>query len=72
LIDLQKFDGLWNLTDDDIQHLCQKSLTSFHSNLTYDSMLITTVIVIVMLKTKFKSYKIMWVFARGKQLRLRV
>jgi len=66
LIDLQKFDGLWNLTDDDIQHLCQKSLTSFHSNLTYDSMLITTAIVIVMLKTKFKSYKIMWVFVVNK------
>ncbi|CAF4668073.1 unnamed protein product, partial [Rotaria sp. Silwood1] len=31
LINLQKFDGLWNLSNDDIQNLCQKPLTSFHS-----------------------------------------
>ncbi|CAF1345512.1 unnamed protein product, partial [Rotaria sordida] len=34
LINLQKFDGLWNLTDNDIQNLCHKPLKSFHSIIT--------------------------------------
>ncbi|CAF4329152.1 unnamed protein product, partial [Rotaria sordida] len=47
LINLQKFDGLWNLTDDDIQNLCHKPLKSFHSIITNDSIILTTVIVII-------------------------
>jgi len=66
LINLQKFDGLWNLRDCDIQNLCQKPLTSFHSNLINDSTILTTVIVIIMLEMKFISLKTMWSFVVNK------
>ena len=66
LINLQKFDGLWNLTNDDLENLCQKSLTSFHSNITQDSILLTTVIVILFLEKKFNSYQTMWSFMVNK------
>lgn len=52
LTNLQKYDGLWNLSNDDIENLCQKPLTSFQSNLTNDSTILTTVIVIVILEMK--------------------
>jgi hypothetical protein len=60
LISLQKFDGLWNLRDDDIQNLSQKPLTSFHSNISNDSAILATVIVIIMLEMKFNSFKTIW------------
>jgi hypothetical protein len=66
LINLQKFDGLWNLSNSDIQNLFQKSLTSFHSNLSNDSTVLTTVIVIIILETKFNSFKTMWSFMVNK------
>jgi hypothetical protein len=66
LINLQKFDGLWNLSESDIQNLCQKPLTSFHSNLTPDSIILTTVVVIIMLEMKFNSFKTMWSFILNK------
>jgi len=66
LINLQTFDGLWNLSDFDIQHLCQKPLTSFHSNLSNDSTILTTVIVISMLEMKFNSFKTIWSFVVNK------
>jgi hypothetical protein len=66
LINLQKFDGLWDLRDCDIQNLCQKPLTSFHSNLINDSTILTTVIVIIMLEMKFNSLKTIWSFVVTK------
>jgi len=66
LINLQKFDGLWNLNDRDIQSLCQKSLTSFHSNLSNESTILTTVIVIIIFEMKFNSFKNMWSFIVSK------
>jgi hypothetical protein len=66
LINLQKFDGLWNLNESDIQNLCQKPLTSFHSNLSYDSSILTTVVAIIILEIKFNSSKTMWSFIVNK------
>lgn len=66
LINLQKFDGLWNMNDDDIKNLCQKSLASFQSNLTNDSIILTTSIVIVILEMKFNSYQTLWSFVVNK------
>jgi hypothetical protein len=66
LINLQKFDGLWNLSESDIQNLCQKPLTSFHSNLTPDSSILITVIVVIILEMKFNSFKTMWSFIVNK------
>ena len=66
LINLQQFDGLWNLNGNDIQNLCRKSLTSFHSNLTQDSTILTTAIVMVALEIKFTSLKTMWSFVVSK------
>ena len=66
LINLQKFDGVWNLNENDIQNLCRKSLTSFHSNLTQDSTILTTAIVMVALEIKFTSLKTMWSFIVSK------
>ncbi|CAF1087603.1 unnamed protein product [Didymodactylos carnosus] len=66
LINLQKFDGLWNLSGDDIQNLCQKPLTSFHSNLSNDSTILTSTIAIVVLETKFNSFRTMWSFIVNK------
>ncbi|CAF1313081.1 unnamed protein product [Rotaria sordida] len=66
LINLQKFDGLWNLTDDDIQNLCHKPLKSFHSIITNDSIILTTVIVIIILEMKYDTFKTMWLFVVNK------
>ncbi|CAF3076197.1 unnamed protein product [Rotaria sp. Silwood2] len=66
LINLQKFDGLWNLSNDDIQNLSQKSLTSFHSILSNDSTILTTAIVIIILETKYSAFKTMWLFMVNK------
>jgi hypothetical protein len=66
LIHLQKFDGLWNLSDSDIQNLCQKPRTTFHSNMNQDPIILTTVLVIIILEMKFTSLKIMWSFIVNK------
>ena len=66
LINLQKFDGLWNLSNDEIQNLCQKPLTSFQSNISNDSIILTTIIVIIILEMKFDSFKTMWSFIVNK------
>ena len=54
------------MSDSDIQNLCQKSLISFHSNLSNDSIILTTVIVITILEMKFNSFKTMWSFIVNK------
>ncbi|CAF2603099.1 unnamed protein product [Rotaria sp. Silwood2] len=65
-IELQKYDGLWILTDSDIKQLTGKSLADF-SSLTVDSIensyrnsVTTTVLVIVLLETRCASNKTLW------------
>ncbi|CAF3138720.1 unnamed protein product [Rotaria sp. Silwood2] len=66
LINLQKFDGLWNLSNGDIQNLCQKPLTSFDSIHSDNLTILTTVIVIIVLETKYSAFKTMWLFLVSK------
>ncbi|CAF3952894.1 unnamed protein product, partial [Rotaria sp. Silwood1] len=58
LIKKQKFDGLWDLTAENVEKLIGKSLSSFSSN-TNQEMLIT-VIIIVVLETQYNKFSVMW------------
>ena len=65
-IDLQQYDGLWTLTEDDIKQLTGKSLTAFSSS-TVDNLqqtdqrsIISTVIVLVILEARCSSLKTLW------------
>ena len=61
LINKQKFDGLWNADDSIINSLTGKSLSAFQSigtNVNQD--ILTSVIVIIMLETKFASFSSLW------------
>ena len=65
-IDLQQYDGLWILTDDDVKQLTGKSLTTFSSS-TIENMeekqkqtIIATAIVIIILETRCSSVKTLW------------
>ncbi|CAF1527770.1 unnamed protein product, partial [Didymodactylos carnosus] len=62
LIQLQKFDGLWQLSVSDIENLTSKKKLKIKSSYTKDVSILTSMIVIVALKyeTKFQSYKSMW------------
>ncbi|CAF1211559.1 unnamed protein product [Didymodactylos carnosus] len=61
LIDLQKFDGLWDLTTEQIEKLSGKPLPSFKCQDTTDQKLLSSGIVIVVLEQiKYSSQKPMW------------
>ncbi|CAF1607851.1 unnamed protein product [Didymodactylos carnosus] len=61
LIDLQKFDGLWNLTNEQIEKLTNKSLSSYQSQHTTEQHIISSAIVIVVLEQKhFEEQKKLW------------
>ncbi|CAF1146235.1 unnamed protein product [Didymodactylos carnosus] len=61
LIDLQKFDGLWDLTNEQIEKLTNKSLSSYQSQHTTDQQIISSTIVIVVLEQKrFEEQKKLW------------
>ncbi|CAF4064370.1 unnamed protein product [Adineta steineri] len=66
LISLQKFDGLWNLSDSEVQNLSKKPLTSFQSNISDDLSILSTTIVILIFETKFDSSKTLWSFMVNK------
>ncbi|CAF1457389.1 unnamed protein product [Adineta steineri] len=66
LISLQKFDGLWNLSGSEVQNLSKKPLTSFQSNISNDSSILSTIIVIIIFETKFDSSKTLWSFMVNK------
>ncbi|CAF3638394.1 unnamed protein product [Rotaria sp. Silwood1] len=65
-IELQKYDGLWILTNDDIKQLTGKSLTDFSSSIvdsiekTYQSSVTTTALVVIILETRCVSNKTLW------------
>ena len=65
-IELQRYDGLWLLTNDDIQQLTGKSFSDFSSSL-IDAMgpdqqflIITTVLILVLLEIRCASKKTLW------------
>ncbi|CAF1074410.1 unnamed protein product [Didymodactylos carnosus] len=66
LINLQKFDGLWILSDEEIQKLCKKPLSSFHPDTSTDPIVLTSALVIAVLETKFVLFKPMWSFIVNK------
>ena len=61
LINKQKFDGLWNADNTIIHNLTGKSLSTFQSTFTNGNQdILTSVIVIIMLETKFASFSSLW------------
>ncbi|CAF3442799.1 unnamed protein product [Rotaria sp. Silwood2] len=58
LIKKQKFNGLWNLTAEDIEKLTGKSLSSFPSHMGQETLI--SAIVIVALETRFATFSAMW------------
>ncbi|CAF3817745.1 unnamed protein product [Rotaria sordida] len=61
LINKQKFNGLWNLDDDIIKKLTGKSLSSFQSaNPNIDNQILISVIVIIILETRFAGFSSLW------------
>ena len=61
LINKQKFDGLWNADDTIINKLTGKSLSAFRPTLTnINQDILASVIVIIMLETKFGSFSSLW------------
>lgn len=65
-VDLQKYDGLWVLTADDVTQLTSKPLTAFSSSVvknmdkTQQEAMITTAIVIAILESRCSSLKTLW------------
>lgn len=61
LINKQKFDGLWNLDSDIIKQLTGKSFVEFQSPCPdIDSEIINSIIVILLLETRFSSLSSLW------------
>ncbi|CAF4374185.1 unnamed protein product [Rotaria sordida] len=61
LINKQKFNGLWNLDDDIIKKLTGKSLSGFQSaNPNIDNQVLISVIVIIILETRFAGFSSLW------------
>ncbi|CAF0840024.1 unnamed protein product [Adineta ricciae] len=57
LIDKQNFDGLWNLDSEIIEKLTGKPLKQFQYSL--DDKLIVSIIIVILLETRFSSYSSM-------------
>ncbi|CAF2966954.1 unnamed protein product [Rotaria sp. Silwood2] len=61
LIDLQKFDGLWSLSDEQIKKLTEKPLSSYRSQYTSDHQIISSALVLIILEQeRFKPHKTLW------------
>jgi hypothetical protein len=61
LIDLQAFDGLWSLSDEQIEKLTGKLLSSYPSQYTKDQQVISSAIVLITLEQeRFQSSKTLW------------
>ena len=61
LIDLQKFDGLWSLSDEQIEKLTKQSFSSYRSQYTTDQQLISSVLVLITLEQeRFQSTRTLW------------
>jgi hypothetical protein len=61
LINKQKFDGLWNLDDEIITELTGKSFFIFQlTNFDIDTELLASVIVILILETRFSAFSSLW------------
>ncbi|CAF3924382.1 unnamed protein product, partial [Rotaria sp. Silwood1] len=58
LINKQKFDGLWDLDESDLQHLAGKSWKNVSSS--YDKQVLISAIVIVIFETRFAAMLTMW------------
>ena len=71
-IDLQQYDGLWTLTEDDVKQLTGKSLTIFTSSAVTELKqndqlsIIITAIVLVILETRCSSLKTLWLALSNK------
>ena len=61
LINQQKFDGLWNADETIISNLTGKSLSAFRTTVAnIDQDMLASVIVVIMLETKFASFSSLW------------
>jgi hypothetical protein len=61
LINKQKFDGLWNLDENNIKSLTGKSLSVFQStNPNMNDQILVSVIVIIMFETRFGEFSSLW------------
>ncbi|CAF1490443.1 unnamed protein product, partial [Rotaria sp. Silwood1] len=58
LINKQKFDGLWDLDESDLQHLAGKSWKNVSSS--YDKQVLISAIVIITFETRFAAMLTMW------------
>ncbi|CAF5113359.1 unnamed protein product [Rotaria sp. Silwood1] len=58
LIKKQKFNGLWDLTTDNVEKFIGKSLLNFSSNVN-EEMLITAIIIVI-LETRYITFSTMW------------
>ncbi len=61
LINKQKFDGLWNLDENILKNLTGKAFSVFQSqNPTIDDQILVSIIVIIMLETRFAGFSSLW------------
>lgn len=71
-IDLQRYDGLWALTEDDVKQLTGQSFTTFTSSVVTElkqddqRSVIVTAIVLVILETRCSSLKTLWLALSNK------
>jgi len=58
LIAKQKFDGLWDLTDKEVETLTGKQLDRFPQG--YNQQILISAIIVVLLEIRFSSFSSMW------------